>query len=74
MFELNQTELKIMEYHKNITDRSKERKERMKKRKDEIKEKIRKTLMRLGETSNKTSEEELLKTLEKLELLEKLLN
>ena len=58
----------------NITDRSKERKERMKKKRiGEIREKIRLILMRLGATSNKSSEEELLEKLNNLEALEKIL-
>ena len=41
---------------------------------EEIKKQIRITLMRIGATSNKESEEELLKKLEKLEAFEKKLN
>ena len=58
----------------NITGRSKERKKRMaQKRIEEIREMIRLTLMRLGATSNQSSEEELLEKLNNLEALEKIL-
>jgi hypothetical protein len=62
------------ERYSNITGRSKERKKRMaQKRIEEIREKIRLTLMRLGATSNQSSEEELLEKLNNLEALEKIL-
>jgi hypothetical protein len=59
--------------YRNITDRSKEKKRMAQKRIEEIREKIRLTLMRLGATSNQSSEEELLEKLNNLEALEKIL-
>jgi hypothetical protein len=63
-----------MHQYSNITGRTKERKERMRlNRIEEIKKQIRITLMQIGATSNKESEEELLKKLEKLEAFKKIL-
>ena len=63
-----------MHQYSNITGSTKERKERMRlNRIEEIKKQIRITLMQIGATSNKESEEELLKKLEKLEAFKKIL-
>ena len=77
-FKLNDNETEWITFA-NITDRTKERKKRMRnKRIEQLKQQIKLTLMRVGLTSNKENEKELMEELEHLEKtlmrIEKILN